>query len=67
MWRFFNRCVKQGPYVASMFNTVDAFDIHNEIYSYMETLEEVGKSNTLCMVSTGWDQDYFLIKDYLVM
>jgi len=52
--------LKQGPYVASMFNTVDAFDIHNEIYSYMETLEEVGKkSNTLCMVSTGWDPGLF--------
>ncbi|NLC97112.1 MAG: diaminopimelate dehydrogenase [Erysipelotrichaceae bacterium] len=50
----------QGPYIASMFNTVDAFDTHAKISDYMQTLENICKeSNTLSMVSTGWDPGLF--------
>lgn len=52
--------LQQGPYVASMFNTVDAFDTHKKINDYMKQLDEIAKeANTLCMVSTGWDPGLF--------
>ena len=51
---------EQGPYFASMFNTVDSYDTHAKIPSYMESLDAVA-GNTTAIVSTGWDPGLFSI------
>ncbi len=51
---------EQGPYLASMFNTVDSFDTHANIFDYYNKMNEVAKnSNKLSLISCGWDPGLF--------
>ena len=49
---------EQGPYFASMFNTVDSYDNHAKIPDYMESINAVIKNKT-AIISTGWDPGPF--------
>ena len=50
----------QGPLLCSMFNTVDSFDTHAKIPEYFSTIDEISKkSNTLSLISCGWDPGLF--------
>jgi len=49
---------EQGPYFASMFNTVDSYDNHAKIPEYMKTIDTVAKNKT-AIISTGWDPGLF--------
>ena len=49
---------EQGPYFASMFNTVDSYDTHAKIPEYMASIDAVAKSTT-AIISTGWDPGLF--------
>lgn len=56
----------QGPMVAAHFNTVDSFDNHNRIPQYFDKMNEVAqKSNTLSLISTGWDPGLFSLNRLL--
>lgn len=51
---------KQGPMLCSMFNIVDSFDTHAKIPEYFSSIDEMSKkSNTLSLVSCGWDPGLF--------
>ncbi|MFD1629702.1 diaminopimelate dehydrogenase [Pseudopedobacter beijingensis] len=48
--------------ISKMFNTVDSFDTHAKIPEYFENVDKVAKSsNTLSLISTGWDPGLFSI------
>ena len=51
---------EQGPYLASLFNTVDTFDTHAKIPEYLEAMNKAalngGKS---AVISVGWDPGLF--------
>ncbi len=50
----------QGPMMAKLFNTVDSFDTHAKIPEYFHCVNEVCKaSNTLSLISCGWDPGLF--------
>ena len=50
----------QGPLLCSMFNTVDSFDTHAKIPEYFSAIDEIAKqSNTLSLISCGWDPGLF--------
>ena len=49
---------EQGPYFASMFNTVDSYDTHAKIPEYMASIDAVAK-NTTSIISAGWDPGPF--------
>jgi len=49
---------EQGPYFASMFNTVDSYDTHAKIPEYLEKINEAAKK-TIAIISTGWDPGLF--------
>ena len=50
----------QGPEFASMFNTVCSFDTHAKALEYSESLTKAtSASNTLAMMSIGWDPGLF--------
>jgi len=49
---------EQGPYFASMFNTVDSYDTHAKIPEYMASVDAVAKTTT-AIISTGWDPGLF--------
>ena len=58
---------KQGPNVCSMFNTVDSFDNHAKIPEYFASINETAKnSNTLALVSCGWDPGLFSLNRSLL-
>lgn len=51
---------KQGPELSSMFNIIDSFDTHAKIPEYFAQVDEVSKkSNTLSLISCGWDPGLF--------
>ncbi len=51
-----------GPRFASMFNTVDGCDNHEEIPNYFEAMEKSAKqSGKVCIISSGWDPGMFSI------
>ncbi|MCL2663604.1 MAG: diaminopimelate dehydrogenase [Oscillospiraceae bacterium] len=50
----------QGPFFASLFNTVDSYDTHAMIPGYMASIDAVAK-NTTAIISTGWDPGLFSI------
>lgn len=53
---------EQTPQFAAMFNTVDSFDTHANIPEYYASVDEVAqKSNTLSVISVGWDPGLFSI------
>ena len=49
---------KQGPYFASMFNTVDSYDTHAKIPEYLAAVDAAAK-NTTAVISSGWDPGLF--------
>jgi len=49
---------EQGPYFASMFNTVDSYDTHAKIPEYMAAVDSAAK-NTTAIISAGWDPGLF--------
>ena len=49
---------EQGPYFASMFNTVDSYDTHAKIPGYLASVDAAAK-NTTAIISTGWDPGLF--------
>lgn len=55
-----NDLPEQVSHIASMFNTVDSFDTHAKIPQYFEQVDKVARqSNTLSLISTGWDPGLF--------
>ena len=48
----------QGPYFASMFNTVDSYDTHAKIPEYMAAVDAAAKKTT-AVISAGWDPGPF--------
>jgi len=53
---------EQGPYFASMFNTVDSFDTHAKIPVYMSAIDkaiEAGTKKTTAIIASGWDPGLF--------
>lgn len=58
---------KQGPYISSMFNTVDSFDTHAKIPEYFSKMDNIAKtSNTLALISCGWDPGLFSLNRSLL-
>jgi len=49
---------EQGPYFASMFNTVDSYDNHAKIPEYMAAVDAAAKKTT-AVISAGWDPGPF--------
>lgn len=46
--------------VSQLFNTVDSFDTHAKIPAYFDKVNDCAKkSNTLSLISTGWDPGLF--------
>lgn len=57
----------QGPDICSMFNTVDSFDTHAKIPEYFSAMNEIAKkSNTLALISCGWDPGLFSLNRSLL-
>lgn len=56
----------QGPYFASMYNTVDSYDNHGMIPEYLKAMNEAsmtnGKTSAVCI---GWDPGLFSINRIL--
>lgn len=51
---------EQGPALIEHFNTVDAYDTHNLIPEYFQTMTEIAEKNeTVAVISTGWDPGLF--------
>lgn len=58
---------EQGPDICSMFNTVDSFDTHAKIPEYFSSMDEIAKkSNTLALISCGWDPGLFSLNRCLL-
>ena len=58
---------QQGPDVCSMFNTVDSYDTHAKIPEYFASMDNIAKkSNTLALVSCGWDPGLFSLNRSLL-
>ena len=49
---------QQGPYFASMFNTVDSYDTHAKIPEYMAAVDAAA-TKTTAIISVGWDPGLF--------
>lgn len=53
---------KQGPEMASIFNTVDSFDTHAKIPEYFEKMNQSSiHANKVSIISVGWDPGMFSI------
>lgn len=53
---------EQVPMFAKLYNTVDSFDIHKNIPEYYDTVDKINKqSNTVSLISAGWDPGLFSI------
>jgi len=51
---------KQGPYFASMFNTVDSYDTHAKIPQYFDSVDSAARAaGKTSVISTGWDPGLF--------
>ncbi|HUH18447.1 diaminopimelate dehydrogenase [Albibacterium sp.] len=51
---------EQVSMISKLFNTVDSFDTHAKIPEYFKLVDESTKSsNTLSLISTGWDPGLF--------
>lgn len=49
-----------GPSICSMFNTIDSYDTHANIPNYFTSMNKIAKeSNTLALISCGWDPGLF--------
>ena len=57
----------QGPNICSMFNTIDSYDTHAKISEYFTSMDETAKnSNTLALISCGWDPGLFSLNRSLL-
>lgn len=57
---------KQGPYFASLFNTVDSFDTHAKIPEYFKIINESAQaSGKTSAISIGWDPGLFSLNRLL--
>lgn len=57
---------EQGPYFASLFNTVDSYDRHANIPAYFDTVDEAAKrGGNVSVISTGWDPGLFSLQRLL--
>lgn len=57
---------EQGPFFASMFNTVDSFDTHALIPEYYETMNKTAKAaGKAAAISIGWDPGLFSLNRML--
>lgn len=57
---------EQGPYFASMFNTVDSFDTHAKIPEYYSVMNQKAmESQKTSVISVGWDPGLFSINRML--
>ena len=53
---------EQVPMFAKLYNTVDSFDTHKNIPEYYDTVDKINKqSNTVSLISAGWDPGLFSI------
>jgi len=51
---------EQGPYLSSLFNTVDSFDTHAKIPEYLEAMDKSAVSGgKSAVISVGWDPGLF--------
>lgn len=58
---------QQGPDVCSVFNTVDSYDTHAKIQEYFASMDNIAKkSNTLALISCGWDPGLFSLNRSLL-
>src|SRR5690606_4044448 len=47
---------EQGPYMASLFNTVDSYDTHAKIPDYYASVDKPAReSGHVYLLSSGWD------------
>lgn len=52
----------QGPEFAKFYNTVDSFDTHDDIPSYLEKMDTISKdAGKISIISVGWDPGLFSI------
>ena len=57
---------EQVPHFAQWFNTIDSFDTHAKIPAFFEAVDEVAqKSNTVSIISVGWDPGLFSLNRLL--
>jgi len=57
---------EQGPFLASMFNTVDSFDRHAKIPEYFDAVDGAArKGGHASVISTGWDPGLFSLNRLL--
>lgn len=57
---------EQAIYFARKFNTVDSFDIHEEIPAYFKMVDEVAKDfGYVSVISVGWDPGLFSLNRLL--
>ena len=50
----------QAPELANNFNIIDSYDTHAKIPEYFSKIDEISKkSNTLALISCGWDPGLF--------
>lgn len=55
-----NDLQNQVPLFAKIYNTVDSFDNHNEIYEYYKKIDKINRENkTVSLISAGWDPGLF--------
>lgn len=53
---------EQGPYMASLFNTVDSYDTHASIPEYYSSVDQPARqSGHVYLLSCGWDPGLFSI------
>lgn len=56
----------QGPYLASLFNTIDTFDNHGKIPAYYAVMNEAAeKTEHVSLISIGWDPGLFSLNRLL--
>jgi diaminopimelate dehydrogenase len=56
----------QGPYLASLFHTVDSYDTHANIPEYFAKVDDAAKkAGTVSVISTGWDPGLFSLNRLL--
>ena len=58
---------KNAPRLASVFNTVDGYDMHSAIPGYHTKMDEAARfGNKLSLIASGWDPGFFsVIRIYL--
>lgn len=50
----------QGPELVKMFNTVDGYDTHANIFNYYQSIDKAAKvANKVGIISVGWDPGLF--------